>query len=67
MVARTSITRIAALTLALAAATIIGAWGFELIGGYKPCPLCLQQRHREVPAERVDEPVLGVPEARLTP
>lgn len=20
------------------------AWGFELIGGFKPCPLCLQQR-----------------------
>jgi disulfide bond formation protein DsbB len=44
MVARSSITRIAALTFALAAATIIGAWGFELIGGYKPCALCLQQR-----------------------
>ena len=44
MVSRTSITRIAALTFALAAATIIGAWGFELIGGYKPCALCLQQR-----------------------
>ena len=25
-------------------ATIAGAWGFELIGGYWPCPLCLQQR-----------------------
>ncbi len=44
MVSRASITRIGALTLALAAATIIGAWGFELIGGYNPCPLCLQQR-----------------------
>ena len=20
------------------------AWGFEIFGGYKPCPLCLQQR-----------------------
>lgn len=44
MVSRASITRIAAFTFALAAATIIGAWGFELIGGYDPCPLCLQQR-----------------------
>ena len=25
-------------------ATIAGAWGFEIIGGYKPCPLCLTQR-----------------------
>lgn len=27
-----------------ASATIAGAWAFELIGGYIPCPLCLQQR-----------------------
>lgn len=25
-------------------AVILGAWGFELIGGYQPCGLCLQQR-----------------------
>ncbi len=25
-------------------ATIVGAWGFEIIGGYEPCPLCLTQR-----------------------
>lgn len=24
--------------------TIAAAWAFELIGGYKPCPLCLTQR-----------------------
>jgi disulfide bond formation protein DsbB len=24
--------------------TILAAWGFELIGGYIPCELCLQQR-----------------------
>ncbi|MCF6326249.1 MAG: disulfide bond formation protein B [Devosiaceae bacterium] len=24
--------------------TIIGAWAFELIGGYEPCQLCLAQR-----------------------
>jgi disulfide bond formation protein DsbB len=33
----------AAVTLA-ALATISAAWGFELLGGYIPCPLCLQQR-----------------------
>jgi disulfide bond formation protein DsbB len=26
------------------AATIAAAWGFELIGGYVPCALCLQER-----------------------
>jgi disulfide bond formation protein DsbB len=39
-----SITNVAAATFLLAAATIVGAWGFELLGGYKPCALCLQQR-----------------------
>ena len=24
---------------------LIAAWGFELIGGYSPCPLCLMQRY----------------------
>ncbi len=28
----------------VAAATILGAWGFQLIGGLPPCPLCLEQR-----------------------
>lgn len=28
---------------AIATATIVAAWGFEL-AGYRPCPLCLQQR-----------------------
>jgi disulfide bond formation protein DsbB len=28
----------------LTAATIAGAWGFQVLGGYLPCPLCLQQR-----------------------
>lgn len=23
---------------------IVGAWGFEVIGGFQPCPLCLEQR-----------------------
>ncbi|MEM1046234.1 MAG: disulfide bond formation protein B [Pseudomonadota bacterium] len=26
-------------------ATIAAAWGFQLIGGYLPCKLCLEQRH----------------------
>lgn len=30
--------------LLLAIAVILGALGFEHIGGYIPCPLCLQQR-----------------------
>lgn len=28
----------------VALATILGAWGFEKIGGYVPCALCLQER-----------------------
>jgi len=41
-----SITRAnaAALMTLVAAATIAGAWGFELIGGFIPCKLCLQER-----------------------
>ncbi len=30
--------------LAITGITIAAAWGFQLIGGYIPCPLCLQQR-----------------------
>jgi disulfide bond formation protein DsbB len=41
----TSARRPAALALTLiAAATIAAAWGFELIGGYVPCALCLEER-----------------------
>ncbi len=32
------------IVLVLGLATILGAWGFELIGGYVPCKLCLEQR-----------------------
>jgi len=28
----------------IALATIIAAWTFEIVGGYRPCALCLQQR-----------------------
>ncbi|HUG60592.1 MAG TPA: disulfide bond formation protein B [Methylomirabilota bacterium] len=33
---------LAALTVGLAA--ILGAWAFQIFGGYVPCALCLQQR-----------------------
>jgi disulfide bond formation protein DsbB len=33
------------MALVLAVATIVGALGFEHLGGYLPCPLCLQQRY----------------------
>jgi disulfide bond formation protein DsbB len=34
----------AALAFFLGLAAIAGAWGFQLIGGYAPCKLCLEQR-----------------------
>lgn len=37
--------RIGAAMLFLAFAVILAALGFEYIGGYIPCPLCLQQRY----------------------
>jgi disulfide bond formation protein DsbB len=30
--------------LFVATATIAAAWAFQIIGGYVPCPLCLEQR-----------------------
>lgn len=36
---------LAALVLAASGATILAALGFEHLGGYDPCPLCLQQRY----------------------
>jgi disulfide bond formation protein DsbB len=42
---RTSPTTIGGLVLLAAAAVILTALGFEYIGGYVPCPLCLQQRY----------------------
>ncbi|HWE17928.1 MAG TPA: disulfide bond formation protein B [Hyphomicrobiaceae bacterium] len=36
---------IAVLLLATAGAVILAALAFEHIGGYTPCPLCLQQRY----------------------
>lgn len=37
--------RTGALVLIGAAAVILGALAFEYLGGYAPCPLCLQQRY----------------------
>lgn len=37
--------RLGSAALLGAAATILVALGFEHLGGYKPCPLCLQQRY----------------------
>lgn len=34
----------AAFVLVLALAVILGAWAFQLIGGYVPCKLCLEER-----------------------
>jgi disulfide bond formation protein DsbB len=42
---RTTAYRYGGLTLFLAAAVILTALGFEHLGGYAPCPLCLLQRY----------------------
>lgn len=34
-----------AFVMVAAALTVLTALGFEYIGGYKPCPLCLQERY----------------------
>jgi disulfide bond formation protein DsbB len=37
---------VAAIVVAvIATATILGAWFFQYVLGYKPCPLCLEQRY----------------------
>ncbi|MBN8997498.1 MAG: disulfide bond formation protein B [Rhizobiales bacterium] len=33
-----------AVVLVIGLATILTAWGFQIVGGYIPCALCLQQR-----------------------
>ena len=42
---QTSADTIGVLVLGTAAAVILAALAFEHIGGYAPCPLCLQQRY----------------------
>ncbi|HAH66069.1 MAG TPA: disulfide bond formation protein B, partial [Rhizobiales bacterium] len=34
-----------AIVLVIAAATILTALGFQHLGGYAPCPLCLEERY----------------------
>jgi disulfide bond formation protein DsbB len=41
---KTTLTGSAVLLLGLAIAIVLAALGFEHIGGYKPCPLCLLER-----------------------
>ena len=40
-----SVYRLATAVMLVALAAILGALAFEHIGGYAPCPLCLQQRY----------------------
>jgi disulfide bond formation protein DsbB len=50
------LTAISVVVFVVAAATILGALAFEHIGGYAPCPLCLDQRlayYFAVPASAV--------------
>ncbi|MCX5571404.1 disulfide bond formation protein B [Kaistia nematophila] len=35
---------LAVLSFGLGLAAILGAWGFQIFGGYSPCKLCLEQR-----------------------
>ncbi|XWN29237.1 MAG: disulfide bond formation protein B [Devosia sp.] len=35
---------LAVVSLIVMAAALATAWGFQLIGGFTPCPLCLEQR-----------------------
>jgi disulfide bond formation protein DsbB len=35
---------LAVLSFGLGLAAILGAWGFQIFGGYAPCKLCLEQR-----------------------
>lgn len=39
-----SLSSAAYLIAAVSFAALAGAWGLELLGGYLPCPLCLEQR-----------------------
>jgi disulfide bond formation protein DsbB len=59
--------QLGAFALIAAIATLVAALGFEWIGGYKPCPLCLQQRwayYLGIPATFVALILLGADRAR---
>lgn len=64
---RLSASNLAALALAGATAVILAALAFEHIGGYTPCPLCLQQRYAYylgIPALAVALGLLQAPQIR---
>lgn len=42
--AGTTVARAALAVFVLSLATLLGAWYFQFVLGYPPCPLCLQQR-----------------------
>ncbi len=48
--------QLALIAFLIALATIVAAWTFEIVGGYRPCALCLQQRW----AYYFSLPVLGL-------
>jgi disulfide bond formation protein DsbB len=61
-VSRSQAYRVGGLVLVGTTAVILAALGFEHIGGYMPCPLCLQQRYAyyiAIPALLVALVVLG--------
>jgi len=51
-----SVQELALSAFLIALATIVAAWTFEIVGGYRPCVLCLQQRW----AYYFSLPVLGL-------
>ena len=59
-----------AIVFAVALATILAALAFEHLGGYAPCPLCLQQRYAyyfAVPASAVVAGRAMLPWLRISP
>ena len=60
-------TRQALILLAAAgsAALLLGAWGFQYVGGMAPCPLCLWQRWPHAAAVALGAAALALPRAAL--
>lgn len=59
---------LAALGLLVMGAAIATAWGFQLIGGFRPCPLCLEQRvpyYVAIPVTLLALPFLPRPAGRV--
>lgn len=53
------------LAAAGSAALLLGAWGFQYIGGLAPCPLCLWQRWPHAAAVALAAAALALPRAAL--